>query len=114
MRLSGLGEASELLLAPLPSACEAGSCVAMLRVTGDLAPVMRAYRQQFTDARFTREGLMGDPSYVLVEPCTHDRTGCSALEQHLSCCRGQPLPSATFSRVRMGAVACAWGASAVR
>lgn len=86
-------EGSELLFDPLPWGCNTGSYVAMLRVTGDLESVMRAYREQFTDAGFPSEALVGnedglyfwgglagggdmsavgagrDPSYVLIERC---------------------------------------------
>jgi hypothetical protein len=53
-------EGSELLFDPLPSRCDSGSFIAMLRVTGDLVPVMRAYGEQFDDAGFGNEGLVGD------------------------------------------------------
>ena len=87
-------EGSELLFDPLPLDCYSGSYVAMLRVRGDLAPVMRAYRKQFTGVGVgTTVGVVGDgeklsvsggiagggdlgafavkgePSYILIERC---------------------------------------------
>lgn len=87
-------EGSELAFDPLPSECATGGWIAMLRVTGDLLPVMRGYAEQIAAMRaFTTEGLLGDegqpsvlasaagggdlsvvglagdPSYVLIERC---------------------------------------------
>jgi len=86
-------EGSELLLDPFPSGCDRGSFIAMLRVTGDVVPVMRAYAEQFDDAGFANEGPVGDedqprvwgglpgggdvtaastrgdPSYLVIERC---------------------------------------------
>lgn len=86
-------EGSELLFDPLPLDCYSGSYVAMLRVEGDPAPVMRAYRKQFTGVGATSVGVVGDgeklsvsggiagggdlgafavkgePSYILIERC---------------------------------------------
>jgi len=86
-------EGSALLVDPLPSGCATGGYLAVLEVTGDLAPVMRGFAEQFADARFegmglvgdddalhvgtsaagggilTALGVAGDPSHVLVERC---------------------------------------------
>lgn len=51
-------DGSRVLFDPLPSDCSTGGYVAMLQVTAELAPVMRGYQKQFTDARF-QDGLMG-------------------------------------------------------
>jgi hypothetical protein len=54
-------EGSELLFDPLPSECATGGWIAMLRVTGDLLPVMRGYAEQFESMRaFQTDGLVGD------------------------------------------------------
>jgi hypothetical protein len=86
-------QGSTLAAAPIPSGCATGGYLAVLQVTGEPAPVMQAYQQQFTDAGFGSEGLtgddealrvsaetagggqlaavavVGDPSYVLLERC---------------------------------------------
>ncbi|MGY1754507.1 hypothetical protein [Blastococcus sp. SYSU D01042] len=87
-------EGSELLFDPLPSECATGGWIALLRVTGDLLPVMRGYAEQIDAMRaFTTEGLVvdeeqafvsasaagggdlgavgvaGEPSYVLLSRC---------------------------------------------
>lgn len=84
---------SELIMDPLPSTCSTGGYVAVLRVTGELMPVMRGYLKQFTASGFTSDGfvgnedeprvsagsagggtltalgLAGDSSHVLIERC---------------------------------------------
>jgi hypothetical protein len=87
-------EGSELVLDPFPATCITGGYVAVLRVTGDLLPVVRGYAEQFAaTTAFTTEGVVGDaqqprvwasaagggdlgavgvagdPSYLLVERC---------------------------------------------
>lgn len=87
-------EGSELVTDPLPSDCITGGYVAILRVTGELLPVIRGYLEQFLGTTaFTSEGLVGDadqprvvasaagggtliavgvagdPSYILIERC---------------------------------------------
>ena len=86
-------EGSELLLDPFPSECLTGGYVTVLRVTTELAPVLRGYDRQFLGAVSSSEGLLwdgdevvvgaeeaggggysaagvaGDPSYVLIERC---------------------------------------------
>jgi hypothetical protein len=88
-----LVEGSELLSVPFPSTCITGGYVAVVQVTDDLLPVMRGYVEQFTEAGFTGEalvgsedeplvvasaagggdlsaiGVAGDPSHVLIERC---------------------------------------------
>ena len=88
-----LVEGSELLFDPIPTRCDAGSFIAILRVTGDLVSVLRGYRERFDESGFTTEALMGDeekprlwgglagggdltaagargdPSFILVERC---------------------------------------------
>ncbi|MBN1092576.1 hypothetical protein JKP75_08385 [Blastococcus sp. TML/M2B] len=52
---------SELVFDPFPATCATGGWVAVLRVTGDLLPVMRGYAEQIDAMRaFTTEGLVGD------------------------------------------------------
>lgn len=87
-------EGSELVFDPLPSTCATGGWIAMLRVTGDLLPVMRGYAEQIDAMRaFSRAevvgdeeqpsvyssaagggdlsavGVAGDPSYILLGRC---------------------------------------------
>ena len=86
-------EGSELVFDPFPSECLTGGYVAVLRVTGELAPVLRGYDRQFLEVVSSSEGLLqdgdevvvpaeeaggggfsaagvaGDPSYVLIERC---------------------------------------------
>lgn len=87
-------DGSELLFDPLPSECATGGWVAMLRVTGELLPVMRGYAEQIDAMRaFQGEGLVGeeqnprvgasaagggdlgavgvagDPSHILISRC---------------------------------------------
>lgn len=87
-------EGSELVFDPLPSSCATGGWKAMLRVTGDLLPVMRGYAEQIDAMRaFNRAevvgdedqpsvfssaagggdlyavGVAGDPSYILLGRC---------------------------------------------
>jgi hypothetical protein len=86
-------EGSALIAEPLPAECVTGGYVAVLQVSGELAPVLRGYREQFSSAGFGSEGLVGDedeprvdgyaagggsltavgvagaPSHVLVERC---------------------------------------------
>jgi hypothetical protein len=86
-------EGSELLFDPLPGTCYDGSYLAMLRVPGDLASVMRGYEKEFGRVGAGSEGLVGsgdelslaggiagggdlsasavrgDPSYVLIDRC---------------------------------------------
>lgn len=89
-----LVEGSELIGEPLPATCATGGFVAVLRVTGELMPVMRGYAEQIADMRaFDSDGLVGSeeepsvgayaagggdlgfigaagtPSYVLVNRC---------------------------------------------
>lgn len=89
-----VAEGSELAADPLPATCATGGYLAVLRVTDDLMPVMRAYAEQMAATRaFTTQGLVGDddepfvlasaagggdlsavgvagdPSYVLIERC---------------------------------------------
>jgi hypothetical protein len=61
-----LVEGSELLFEPLPSECATGGYLAMTEVTGDLAPVMRGYAEQFAEARFEGMGLVGDDDALFV------------------------------------------------
>ena len=87
-------EGSALISEPLPVECVTGGYVAVLRVTGELTPVLRGYQEQFTSGGFgSGEGLSGnddelrvvtsaagggslyavavpgDPSHVLIERC---------------------------------------------
>lgn len=86
-------EGSALISEPFPAQCLTGGYVAVLRVTGELAPVLRRYDEQFLDVISSSEGLVvdgdeavvaaaeagggeysavavaGDPSYVLIERC---------------------------------------------
>lgn len=87
-------EGSTLMADPFPATCITGGYVAVLRVTGELMPVMRGYAEQFAAMRaFTTDGLSGDdqeprvwasaagggdlgalgvagdPSYILIERC---------------------------------------------
>ena len=87
-------EGSELVFDPLPSECATGGWVAMLRVTGDLLPVMRGYAEQidamraFDPAEVVGDertpsvgahaagggdlgavGVAGEPPYVLIDRC---------------------------------------------
>ncbi len=89
-----LVEGSELAAEPLPATCATGGYLAVLRVTDDLMPVMRAYAEQMAATQaFTTQGLVGDddeprvwasaagggdlmaigvagdPSYVLIDRC---------------------------------------------
>lgn len=61
-------EGSELVTDPLPSACGAGGYLAVLRVTDELLlPVMRGYRDQFTDrTAYTSDGLVGSADEPVV------------------------------------------------
>ncbi|SOC50520.1 hypothetical protein SAMN05660748_3270 [Blastococcus aggregatus] len=87
-------EGSELVFDPFPSTCATGGWEAMIRVTGDLLPVMRGYAEQIDAMRaFSRAevvgdedqpsvyssaagggdlyavGVAGDPSYILLGRC---------------------------------------------
>lgn len=89
-----LVEGSELIGEPLPATCATGGFVAVLRVTGELLPVMRGYAGQIAAMRaFGSDGLVGgedepsvrasaagggdlsvlgaagDPSHILVDRC---------------------------------------------
>ena len=85
-------EGSAVIAGPLPVRCN-GGYVTVLRVTGELTPVMRGYEERFTAAGFGGEGfrgddhvlhvytdsggggtlsavaVAGDPSYLLIERC---------------------------------------------
>lgn len=84
-------QGSALLLEPLPNGCSSGY-TAVLEVAGDLAPVMRSYREQYRrptsrlalrdDGRvqYFREdyaggggvgvvGLPGEPAHILIDRC---------------------------------------------
>jgi len=87
-------DGSALIADPVPAECVTGGYVAVLQVTGELAPVLRGYQEQFTRAGFgSAEGLTGnddvlrvstsaagggslsavavagDPAHVLIERC---------------------------------------------
>ncbi|TKJ19739.1 hypothetical protein [Blastococcus sp. CCUG 61487] len=86
-------EGSELVFDPLPSTCATGGWVAMLRVVGELLPVLRGYAEQFDAMRafvpaelvgddevtvstwapggggLGAVGVAGDPAYVLIHRC---------------------------------------------
>ena len=87
-------DGSELVFDPLPSECATGGWVAVLRVTGDLLPVMRGYAEQidsmraFSPAEVVGDeqnpsvgasaagggdlgavGVAGDPSHILIGRC---------------------------------------------
>jgi hypothetical protein len=62
-----LVEGSALVLDPI-GVCEGcGSYLALLRVTGELAPVLRGYEEQFRRAGFTSpEGLTGEDDELII------------------------------------------------
>jgi hypothetical protein len=86
-------EGSALVAEPIPAECGTGGYIAVLQVTGELVPVLRAYQEQFAAEGFSEEGpvgseaeprvegyqagggyltaigVAGDPSHVLIERC---------------------------------------------
>jgi hypothetical protein len=60
-------EGSAPISEPLPPECATGGYVAVLQVTGELAPVLRGYEEQFTGAGFgSDEGLSGTDDVLRV------------------------------------------------